>query len=121
MTCSTRMAAQPNGGAQPNSADRAGGGRVIIGRVFEDQDFRGRSFTITAAHPCWDGNGRDWSVQLAKYGWANRISSVQAWGNCWLNLYSGPNLNGQHDGPYKTDTPYVGPQLDKRAQSIGFD
>jgi hypothetical protein len=46
---------------------------------------------------------------------------VQAWANCWLQLYSGANYNGDHDGPFKNDTAYVGPRLDKRTKSIGFD
>lgn len=108
VTCGARLAAVTNND-------------VIIGRVFDDQNYGGSSFTITGSHPCKDGNGRDFGVQLAKYGWANRISSLQAWGNCWLNLYSGPNYNGDHDGEFKADTPYVGPLMDKRTQSIGFD
>ncbi|MFD8493085.1 peptidase inhibitor family I36 protein [Amycolatopsis sp. NPDC059657] len=94
---------------------------MVIGRVFEDQDFHGASYTFMGPHPCKNGNGKDFSVKLANYKWANRISSVEAWGNCWLYLYTGANLDGKKDGPYKSDTPYVGPQLDKRAQSIAFD
>lgn len=112
--CSPRMAAQRSLPAQVN-------GTVIIGKVFSDQDFHGASYTFTGSHPCKSGDGRDFNIRLAPMHWENRISSLQTWGNCWINLYSGANFDGQHDGEFKVDTPYIGPQLDKRTRSIGFD
>lgn len=107
MTCGARPAAVANND-------------VIIGRFFDDQNYGGDSLTIWGPHPCKNGNGRDFNVRLSG-AWVNRISSLQAWGNCWINLYSGPNFNGDHDGEYKSDTSYVGPLMDNRTQSIGFD
>jgi len=94
---------------------------VIRGTIYEDKEFGGDSQTIYGPGLC-DGKDSDDDTQLSlEEGWKNRVSSVQPWGGCTLWLYSEPDLKGDKDGPYKENTPDVGPQLEDRVQSVAFE
>lgn len=92
---------------------------VIQGTFFEDVDYGGASLTIYGAKPCEKDGWVDYQYDLPSE-WQNVISSVQPWAECWLWLYPEPNLGGDRDGPFKTNTPDIGPFMNDRTQSIGF-
>ncbi|WP_157357276.1 hypothetical protein [Amycolatopsis nigrescens] len=94
-------------------------GDVIQGTFFDNRDYGGDSLTIWGPKPCVKDGKVNWQHDLED-GWKNRISSAQAWGNCWLWLYPEPNLGGERDGPFKENAAWVGEMLDDRTQSIGF-
>lgn len=94
-------------------------GDIIQGTVFENADYGGSSLTIVGPALCEKDGVVNWQYDLTD-DWKNRITSVQAWGNCWLWLYPEPGLNGDRDGPFKENTPNIGDFMNDRTQSIGF-
>jgi len=96
---------------------RKGSGSVILAVLFTDQEFGGRSLTLVGPRPCKDDDASDYRGDLTGQ-WADSVTAVQTWGNCWVDLYEQPARTGGHDGPFKEDTRYIGPLLDNRARSF---
>jgi hypothetical protein len=92
---------------------------VISGTFFDEPGYGGESLTVYSEAPCVDNGKVDYEFNLPDE-WKNRISSVQAWANCWLWLYPQPNLGGDRDGPFKENIADIGDYMDNRTQSIGF-
>jgi hypothetical protein len=92
---------------------------IIQGTVFSDTNFGGSSLTIYGPEMCKKDGWVNWQLDLSE-DWKNTISSVGAWGECWIWLYPEPGLNGDRDGPFKQDTADIGEFMNDRAQSIGF-
>lgn len=92
---------------------------VIQGTFFEDVDYGGASLTIYGAQPCEKDGWVNYQYDLPS-AWQNVISSVQPWAQCWLWLYPEPDLGGDRDGPFKVNTPDIGPFMNDRTKSIGF-
>lgn len=102
------------------SAKDEGDGSAIGATVFEDKRYGGASLTITNASLCdGDEDDVDYKIDLSD-DWKKKISSIQPWGNCTLNLYSEPGEGGDRDGPFKELTPDLGSVMDDRTQSITF-
>jgi hypothetical protein len=94
-------------------------GDVLQGTFFEDDDFGGDSLTITGESLCPKDGVVNFQYNLDD-SWQDKISSVQAWGNCWLWLYPGPDLGGDRDGPFKENHSSIGGYMNDRTESIGF-
>lgn len=94
-------------------------GNVIQGTFFEHVQYGGATLTIYGSGPCPTNGKVDYSYDLTDW-WKDRISSVQPWANCWLWLYPEPDLGGDRDGPFKENTPDIGPFMNDRTESIGF-
>jgi hypothetical protein len=93
---------------------------VIGATVFEDTKYGGATLTITNTALCdGDADDVDFKIDLAD-DWKDKISSIQPWGNCTLNLFSEPGQGGDRDGPFDELTPNVGNVMDNRTQSISF-
>ncbi|MTE18989.1 hypothetical protein F0L17_07555 [Streptomyces sp. TRM43335] len=101
------------------SAEAARSSDVIQGTFFEDENYGGDSLTVYGAAPCEKDGWVDYQLDLSD-DWKNKITSVQPWANCWIWLYPEPGLNGDRDGPFKENTPNIGPFMNDRTQSIGF-
>jgi hypothetical protein len=109
----------PTAGGRATPRAAADGGEIIAATLFDDQDYGGSSYTVTAGAPCKKDGLIEWQIDLPE-DWQNRVSSVQPWGNCWIWLYPELGLNGDRDGPFDQNTPYVGAQLDNRTKSVGL-
>jgi hypothetical protein len=94
-------------------------GDILQGTFFEDDNFGGDSLTITGESLCPKDGVVNFQYNLDG-SWKDRISSVQAWGNCWLWLYPGPDLSGDRDGPFKENHSSIGGYMNDRTESIGF-
>lgn len=93
---------------------------VIGATVFEDTRYGGASLTITNTALCdGDADDVDFKIDLAD-DWKDKISSIQPWGNCTLNLYSEAEQGGDRDGPFDELTPDLGNVMDNRTKSISF-
>ncbi|NLU74836.1 hypothetical protein HCC61_19515 [Streptomyces sp. HNM0575] len=93
---------------------------IIGATVFEDTKYGGASLTITNTALCdGDADDVDFKIDLGD-DWKKKISSIQPWGNCTLNLYSEPGQGGDRDGPFDELTPNIGNVMDDRTQSITF-
>ncbi|RAJ63270.1 hypothetical protein K378_03381 [Streptomyces sp. Amel2xB2] len=93
---------------------------IIGATVFEDTRYGGASLTITNTALCdGDADDVDFKIDLGD-DWKDKISSIQPWGNCTLNLYSEPGQSGDRDGPFDELTPDLGKVMDDRTQSISF-
>ncbi|MFC4493784.1 hypothetical protein ACFPA8_06510 [Streptomyces ovatisporus] len=97
-----------------------GEGNVMAATLFADPQYGGGSLTVKNTELCdGDADDVDFEIDLAEE-WRNKISAVQPWGNCTLNLYSETGLGGDRDGPFDELTPDIGDALDDRSQSISF-
>jgi hypothetical protein len=94
-------------------------GDIIAATIFEDTKYGGDTLTITNTALCESDDEVDFQIDLDEK-WKNKISSVQPWGRCTLNLYSEPGLGGERDGPFGELTPNIGDVMDDRTQSISF-
>jgi hypothetical protein len=95
-------------------------GAIIGATVFEDTKYGGASLTITNTSLCdGDADDVDFKIDLGD-DWKDKISSIQPWGNCTLNLYSEPAQGGDRDGPFGELTPNIGDVMDNRTKSISF-
>lgn len=100
--------------------DTQGEGNIMAATLFADTQYGGGSLTVKNAELCdGDADDVDFQIDLADE-WKDKISAVQPWGNCTLNLYSEPGLGGDRDGPFDELTPDIGDALDDRTQSISF-
>ncbi|MEU8828125.1 hypothetical protein [Streptomyces sp. NPDC048636] len=91
---------------------------VVIGTFFTQKRYGGASLTLWGSHPCHDDDEDFyWNLDTK---WKNKISSVQPWGNCQIQLHPQPNLGGGVEGPYKENTIDVGASADNKAQSVSF-
>ncbi|WP_314177421.1 hypothetical protein [Streptomyces winkii] len=96
------------------------GGGIIGATVFEDTKYGGASLTITNTELCdGDADDVDFKIDLGD-DWKDKISSIQPWGNCTLNLYSEAGQSGDRDGPFDELTPDIGDVMDDRTKSISF-
>ncbi|WP_314177835.1 hypothetical protein [Streptomyces winkii] len=100
-----------------------GEGGIISATLFDKTRYGGASLTIKNTELC-DGDADDaedvdFAIDLGK-SWTNKISSVQPWGDCTLNLYSKPGEKGERDGPFDQLTPDIGDVMDNRTQSVSF-
>ncbi|QKV73929.1 hypothetical protein [Amycolatopsis sp. Hca4] len=93
----------------------ASGVPVIGAVIFDGYDYTGSSYTFMVAKPCVKDNKVDYAWSFNPRYWQNKVSSVQAWANCWIWLY-----NGQQDrfGPWKADSPRLDPAIDNRSMAI---
>ncbi|MET7638485.1 hypothetical protein [Streptomyces sp. NPDC005438] len=97
-------------------------GEVIQGTFFEDSGYGGADLTIYGEGLCdGDKDSRDWRLDQLPEGWDDRITSLQPWSNCEVWLHSEPELNGDKDGPFKSQTPDIGSIMNDRTRSIGFN
>jgi hypothetical protein len=102
------------------SAKNEDDGSAIGATVFQEPKYGGASLTIRNATLCdGDADDVDFKVDLAE-DWKNKISSVQPWGDCTLNLYSMPAQGGERDGPFAELTPNIGDVMDNKTKSISF-
>lgn len=93
---------------------------VIGATVFDEERYGGASLTIYNAGLCdGDADDVDFKIDLAD-DWKDKISSIQPWGNCTLNLYSEPGEGGDRDGPFDELTPDIGDLMDNKTKSISF-
>jgi hypothetical protein len=77
-------------------------------------------FTVTGAGLC-DGSDGVINYEFTFPGdWFNRISSVQPWASCKIWLYPDANLTGDRDGPFTSNTGWIGSFMDDRTDSVGF-
>ncbi|HWM38279.1 MAG TPA: hypothetical protein VNS49_14300 [Streptomyces sp.] len=119
--------ASTDGASVESSETRAGNealatqgeGGIMAATLFEDTQYGGGSLTITHTSLCESDDDVDFQIDLDDE-WKDKISAVQPWGNCTLNLYSEPGLGGERDGPFDELTPNIGDALDNRTQSISF-
>lgn len=102
-----------------SGVDTRAEGDIIAATVFKDTEYGGGSLTITASKLCEDKDDVDFQVDLDEE-WKNKVSSVQPWGRCTLDLFSEPGLGGERDGPFDELTPDIGDVMDDRTQSISF-
>ncbi|WP_233221736.1 hypothetical protein [Streptomyces carminius] len=101
------------------AAETARNGDLIQGTLFEHENYGGATFTVYGEAPCPDNGKVDYSIDLPD-DWKDIVTSVQPWANCWIWLYPEPGLNGDRDGPFKENTPYVGSFMNDRTESVGF-
>lgn len=94
-------------------------GDIIAATIFKDTQYGGGSLTITNTALCESDDEVDFQIDLDDE-WKNKVSSVQPWGRCTLNLFTEPGLGGERDGPFDELTPNIGDVMDNRAQSISF-
>jgi hypothetical protein len=112
--------AQKNAQLASTKGSQQAQGEVIQGTFFDNRDYGGDSFTVTGAGLC-DGSDGVINYQFNfPPEWHNRISSVQPWANCKIWLYPENDLGGDRDGPFKTNTGWIGTMLDDRTASVGF-
>lgn len=97
-----------------------GEGNIVAATLFKDTKFGGGSLTVMNTALCESDDDVDFQIDLDEE-WKNKISSVQPWGNCTLQLFSEPGLGGERDGPFGDLTPNIGDVMDNRAQSISFN
>jgi hypothetical protein len=114
----TRAGDEPVASSGVSTKDE--GGAIISATIFKDTKYGGGSLTITNAELC-DGDADDVDFQIdLDDEWKKKVSSIQPWGNCTLNLFSEPGLGGERDGPFADLTPNLGDVMDNRTQSISF-
>ncbi|WP_181765462.1 hypothetical protein [Streptomyces albidus (ex Kaewkla and Franco 2022)] len=94
-------------------------GDIIAATIFKNTKYGGGSLTITNTALCESDDEVDFQIDLDE-SWKNKVSSIQPWGRCTLNLFSEPGLGGERDGPFDELTPNIGDAMDNRAQSISF-
>ncbi|WP_431771441.1 hypothetical protein [Streptomyces cucumeris] len=92
---------------------------VVIGTFFTQKRYGGASLTLWGARPCGDHDKEVFYWNLDDK-WKNKISSVQPWANCRIQLHPQPDLAGGVEGPYTENTIDVGASADNRAQSVSF-
>jgi hypothetical protein len=112
-----RDAAADQGFRERLASVRTAAGNVITATAFDGSNYGGDSLTMVGARPCVKNDRVDWWYDLGPLGWANRISSVQPWANCWIWLYP---ESGNREGPFKGNTPDVGNYIDNRAIRVGL-
>ncbi|WP_189133641.1 hypothetical protein [Wenjunlia tyrosinilytica] len=115
---SARAAADDQGLQQRLASTKSASGYVIAATLYDYANYTGPSLTVWTPRPCKDGNGLDFSQDLKGIGWANRVSSLQPWANCWIKLFK---ESGAVEGPYKTNTPDVGNYINNRAVRIELE
>jgi hypothetical protein len=116
-TGETRAGEKPVASSGVSTKDESS---VIGATVFEDTRYGGASLTITNTALCdGDADDVDFKIDLSD-DWKDKISSIQPWGNCTLNLYSEPGQSGDRDGPFDELTPNLGDVMDNKTKSISF-
>lgn len=91
-------------------------GNIIIATLFVDRDFGGATYTLWGTGATCT-NGGSYSHDLPE-DWHDRISSLNPWAGCEIRIYSEVDLEGDHDGPYRDNTPYVGDFMNDRTKSF---
>lgn len=89
---------------------------VIGAKVFTNPDFNGDSLTIWMPRPCKKDGKYEGMISLGT-DFANKISSVQGWANCWVWLHF---RDGNREGPYQDNAPDVGSSANDRAVEVGI-
>ena len=96
----------PRGGQPVASSgiDTKAEGDIIAATIFKNTKYGGGSMTITNTALCESDDGVDLQIDLDE-SWKNKVSSIQPWGRCTLNLFSEPGLGGERDGPFENGDP----------------
>jgi len=94
-------------------------GTVIIGRLYENPNFSGWSYTLTGGHPCVDTATEDW-VADSLPDYVTGASSVQAWADCEIYLFTEPDQQGAKDGRYRGNVSDIGPIVGDQVRSASF-
>ncbi|OEU85711.1 hypothetical protein DB35_12915 [Streptomyces abyssalis] len=116
----TRAGKEPVASSGVSTKDEGEESNIIGATVFEDTRYGGASLTITNTALCdGDADDVDFKIDLSD-DWKDKISSIQPWGNCTLNLFSEPGEEGERDGPFAELTPNLGDVMDNRTKSISF-
>ncbi|AZZ55952.1 hypothetical protein [Rathayibacter iranicus] len=89
---------------------------VIGARIYSKKGFQGRELTIWVPGFCPKDNRVDWLLALGDELRA-QVSSVQSWSDCWVWLY---RKDGSREGPYRSDVPDVGSNIDEQAIVVGL-
>ena len=94
-------------------------GEVVHGTFFTDPNFGGSSFTVHGDGLCDDDGSLDFKYTFPEEWW-DQFSSVQAWANCSIYLYTEPDQGGERDGRFNENVADVGDFIDDRTRSTSF-
>jgi hypothetical protein len=118
-TCFRTRAGSADFAGKVSADTAAGAAAIIIGRFYTDADFGGSELTATATTLCRDD--RVYTLIQPSAIWQNSITSLHAYGNCGIQLFSGRNYDGDRDGTFRSDIANIGPFMNDRTNSIRFD
>lgn len=92
---------------------------IIIGTFFHDENYGGPTFTLYGNSLCSNNDDLQFWYTFND-DWSNEFSSLQPWARCAIWVYSEPDQQGDRDGPYRENTPYVGDFMNDRIVSVAL-